>query len=105
VWLAYQGMSVGDRELTRIWASRAVSAVGRLSRLIEEDVISGRIPPSIDPDTEGGRLFSLIQGMSFQSIVDPKRWPPAHLRRIIDLELARLRGIRQEVDMAAPRSS
>src|SRR3954468_17892014 len=30
VWLAYQGMSVGDRELTRIWAARSATAVDRL---------------------------------------------------------------------------
>jgi hypothetical protein len=29
--------------------------------------------------------------MSFQSIVDPKRWSPAYLRRIVDTELLRLR--------------
>jgi AcrR family transcriptional regulator len=105
VWLAYQGMSVGDRELTKIWASRATSAVDRLSRLIEEDIISGRMPPGIDPDMEGGRLFCLIQGMSFQSIVDPKRWSAAYLRRIVDLELTRLRNTHHEARMAVPRSS
>jgi len=93
VWLAYQGMSVGDPELTQIWASRAASAVDRISRLIEADISAGRISSSIDPDMESGRLFSLIQGMSFQSIVDPKYWSPAHLRRIVDLELLRLRRI------------
>lgn len=87
VWLAYQGMSVGDPELTRIWASRAASAVDRITRLIEAE----RLPSSIDPAMEGDRLFALIQGMSFQSIVDPKRWSPAYLRRIVDTELLRLR--------------
>jgi hypothetical protein len=29
--------------------------------------------------------------MSFQSIVDPEHWSPAHLRRIVDTELLRLR--------------
>ena len=87
VWLAYQGMSVGDPELTRIWASRAASAVDRITRLIEAE----RMPSSIDPAMESDRLFALIQGMSFQSIVDPKRWSPAYLRRIVDTELLRLR--------------
>ena len=87
VWLAYQGMSVGDPELTRIWASRAASAVDRITRLIKAE----RMPSSIDPAMEGDRLFALIQGMSFQSIVDPKRWSPAYLRRIVDTELLRLR--------------
>jgi AcrR family transcriptional regulator len=89
VWLAYQGMSVGDPELTRIWASRAASAVDRITRLIEAE----RMPSSIAPALEGDRLFALIQGMSFQSIVDPKRWSPAYLRRIVDTELLRLRRI------------
>lgn len=101
VWLAYQGMSVGDPELTQIWASRAASAVNRISRLIEADISAGRISSSIDPDMESGRLFSLIQGMSFQSIVEPKHWSPAHLRRIVDLELLRLRGVDNEF-RAAP---
>jgi AcrR family transcriptional regulator len=93
VWLAYQGMSVGDPELTRIWASRAASAVDRVTRLIEADISAGRMSSSIDPDMESDRLFALIQGMSFQSIVDQKRWSPAYLRRIVDLELLRLRRI------------
>jgi len=93
VWLAYQGMSVGDPELTRIWASRAASAVDRITRLVEADVAAGRMSPSIDPDTEGDRLFALIQGMSFQSIVDPNRWSPGYLRQIVDLELLRLRRL------------
>ena len=93
VWLAYQGMSVGDPELTRIWASRAASAVDRITRLVEADVAAGRMSPSIDPDTEGDRLFALIQGMSFQSIVDQNRWSPGFLRQIVELELLRLRRI------------
>jgi AcrR family transcriptional regulator len=87
VWLAYQGMSVGDPELMRIWASRAASAVDRITRLIE----AARMPSNIDPAMESDRLFALIQGMSFQSIVDPERWSPAYLRRIVDTELLRLR--------------
>jgi AcrR family transcriptional regulator len=92
VWLAYQGMSVGDPELTRIWAARAATAVDRLSRAIRDDIAAGRMPSHIDPEVEGGRLFALIQGMSFQSIVDPNNWPPPHLRQIIDEDLARLRS-------------
>jgi hypothetical protein len=48
---------------------------------------------SIDPDVESDRLFALIQGMSFQSIVDQERWSPAYLCRTVDLELLRLRRI------------
>jgi hypothetical protein len=91
VWLAYQGMSVGDPQLTQIWASRAASAVDRVTRLIEADIAAGRMSSSVDPDLEGGRLFALIQGMSFQSIDDPEYWSPAHLCRIVDTELLRLR--------------
>jgi AcrR family transcriptional regulator len=93
VWLAYQGMSVGDPELTRIWASRAASAIDRITRLVKADVAAGRMSPRIDPDMEGDRLFALIQGMSFQSIVDQDRWSPGYLRQIVELELLRLRRI------------
>jgi AcrR family transcriptional regulator len=96
VWLAYQGMSVGDPELTRIWASRATIAVDRLSRLIQEDVAAGRMPSHIDAEAEGGRLFALVQGMSFQSIVDPKHWPPEHLRQVIDNDLTQLRTAKRD---------
>jgi AcrR family transcriptional regulator len=91
VWLAYQGMSVGDPELTRIWASRAASAIDRITRLVKAEVAAGRTSLSIDPDMEGDRLFALIQGMSFQSIVDQDRWSPCYLRQIVELELLRLR--------------
>jgi BetI-type transcriptional repressor, C-terminal len=86
-------MSVGDPELTRIWASRAASAIDRITRLVKADVAAGRMSPRIDPDMEGDRLFALIQGMSFQSIVDQDRWSPGYLRQIVELELLRLRRI------------
>jgi AcrR family transcriptional regulator len=92
VWLAYQGMSVGDRELTDIWASRSASAVERIARLLAADMAGGRIPSPIDTENEAGRLFALVQGMSFQSLVDPAHWPSPRLRHIVDLELARLRS-------------
>ncbi len=63
----------------------------RITRLIEADISAGRMPSSIDPAMESDRLFALIQGMSFQSIVDPKRWSASYLRRIVDTELLRLR--------------
>jgi hypothetical protein len=85
------GIGPIDPELTPDLGSRAASAVDRVARLIEADISAGRMPSSIDPTLESGRLFALIQGMSFQSIVDPKRWSPAYLRRIVDTELLRLR--------------
>ena len=85
-------MSVGDREHTKIWASRSATAVGRIARLISADVAAGHTPSSIDPENEAGRLFALVQGMSFQSLVDPAHWPPARLRNIVDLDVARLRS-------------
>ena len=63
----------------------------RVTRLIEADISAGRMSSSIDPALESDRLFALIQGMSFQSIVGPKRWSPAYLRQIVDTELLRLR--------------
>jgi AcrR family transcriptional regulator len=92
VWLAYQGMSVGDRELTKIWASRSATAVERIARLIAADAAAGRAPATVDPQDEAGRLFALVQGMSFQSIVDPGSWPHRRLRNIVDAEVARMRG-------------
>lgn len=92
VWLAYQGMSVGDQELTQIWAARSATAVDRIARLIAADVTAGRIRSTINAETEAGRLFALVQGMSFQSLVDAAHWPPEQLRRIVDLELSRLRS-------------
>jgi AcrR family transcriptional regulator len=91
VWLAYQGMSVGDAELTGIWAARSKSAVDRIARLIAADIKASQIRSEINPATEAGRLFALVQGMSFQSLVDPAHWSAKQLRRIVDLELARLR--------------
>jgi AcrR family transcriptional regulator len=93
VWFAFQGMSVGDQELTSAWAERATSAVARVARLVEADIRSGRVSAHVDARTEGGRLFSLIQGMSFQAIVDPDNWSPDMLRDIVRLELRRLRSL------------
>src|SRR5437762_2416063 len=105
VWLVYQGMSVGDEELTRIWASRATTAIQRIARLIAADVADGRITTTTDPAAEAGRLFALIQGMSFQSLVDPANWPPHRLREVVDLELGHLREGTSDLDMAPPQRS
>ena len=91
VWLVYQGMSVGDAELTGIWAARSASAVERIARLIAADVADGRTEPSTDPAAEAARLFAVIHGVSFQSIVVPAAWPPRRLREVVDLELDRMR--------------
>ena len=48
VWLVYQGMSVGDEELTKIWASRSATAIQRIARLITADVAGGRIKSTTD---------------------------------------------------------
>ena len=91
VWLAFQGMSVGDPELLEIWSSRSTTAVDRLARLVGDDVAAGRIPHTVDPEIEGGRLFSLVQGMGFQSIVGPELWTADYMTQVLDLELSRLR--------------
>lgn len=92
VWLAYQAMSVGDRELTAIWAARSRTAVDRVARLIRADVAAGRAPRSVDAAGEARRLFALVSGMSFQSLVDPAQWRPARLRAVVDSEVARVRS-------------
>jgi AcrR family transcriptional regulator len=104
VWLAYQGMSVGDAELTAIWASRAASAVGRLTRLIKADVAAGRMPSRLDPETEASRLFAVVQGIAFQSIVDPKHWSAERLRQSVDQELRRLRPVDSRIHSSASRN-
>jgi AcrR family transcriptional regulator len=103
VWLVYQGMSVGDQELTNIWASRATTAIRRIARLIDADIADGRITSTTDPAAEAGRLFALIQGMSFQSLVDPADWPPQRLRQVVDLELNHLREGAGDLDIGSRR--
>jgi AcrR family transcriptional regulator len=105
VWLVYQGMSVGDEELTKIWASRSTTAIQRIARLITADVADGRIKSTTDPAAEAGRVFALVQGMSFQSLVDPANWPPHHLREVVDLELDHLREGTGGIDVAPRRSA
>ena len=60
-----------ERGLTKIWAARSTTAIQRIARLITADVADGRIKSTIDSAAEAGRLFALVQGMSFQSLVDP----------------------------------
>jgi AcrR family transcriptional regulator len=93
VWLAYQGMSVGDRELMEIWASRSTTAVNRVERLILADIADGRTPPSVDAAEEATRLFALVSGISVQSLVDPAHFSPARLGALVDRELAALRSV------------
>jgi AcrR family transcriptional regulator len=87
VWLVYQGMSIGDAELTRIWASRSATAVQRIALLIAAD---GRC--RVDPEPEAARLFALVQGISVQSLVNPADWSGGRLRAVIDRELESLRA-------------
>jgi AcrR family transcriptional regulator len=91
VWLVYQGMSVGDEELTAIWAQRASTATSRIKRLVVADFAARGAASSPEVAREAARLFALIQGVSFQSIVAPTSWPGHRLRAVVDAELVRLR--------------
>lgn len=89
VWLAYQGMSIGDAELTEIWAARSATAISRIARLIAADPAARAA--RANAEDEARLTFALIHGISVQSIVEPVHWPPKRLRRAVDAELARLR--------------
>ncbi len=108
VWLAFQGMAIGDAELTAIWAARAASAVGRLARLVRAEQAAGNIPAAVNPDDEGRRLVSLVHGMSFQAVIDPAHWSRPTLVRLIDAQLAGLRTAartKRPVRASPPRSA
>ena len=92
VWLAYQGMSVGDPELTRIWADPSRTAVDRVARLIAADVETRRIRATITPGTEATGCSPSSRACRSSRSSTPRTGRPKQLRRIVDLELARLRG-------------
>lgn len=92
VWLAFQGGAVGDPQLSAFWAERGRTAFERLGRLIADDQRTGRLPATRDCDVEARRLLALVQGMSFQAVVDPAQWPASLLIELLDTELARCRS-------------
>ena len=92
VWLAYQGMAIGDEELLGIWNARQGSAVKRLASLIRTDMADRQPARHVDARFEAQALFGAVQGISLQAIVNPVYWTPARLRRVVD---AHIDGIRQ----------
>ncbi len=92
VWLAFQGMAVGNDELLGIWNARQGSAVRRLADLIDADarVRGSRLRTSSQIAAEV--LFAIVQGISFQAIVNPAVWTPARLRRVVDDQVAAIRA-------------
>jgi AcrR family transcriptional regulator len=91
VWLAFQGLAVGDPELMSAWEQRTESAAARIGRLVRAEQARGTIAAERDPDVEGRRLLSMVHGMAFLRIVAPDHWSRASVTDFVDVEVARLR--------------
>ncbi|MBB5122331.1 TetR family transcriptional regulator [Streptomyces eurocidicus] len=52
---------------------------------------AGGLPAGLDPGTESRRLAALIDGLTFQAVLQPDRYPPKELRRLLRHHLETLR--------------
>lgn len=91
VWLAFQSLAVGDRDLAREWRQRVESYTQRLVELIAAEQSAGTIPPTLDPRLTAVLLQSVVDGIAVRVILNPAALPPEHQRRLVDDQLHTIR--------------
>ena len=90
VFLAFWGAAVGDDELTAIHIERHESFASAVEDALRVEQEAGRVSDGIDVAHEAQRLVTLIDGLALQAVLQPDRWPPPTLRRMIDEHLSQL---------------
>ncbi len=93
VWLAFWGTAVGDPELSEAQRQRHDHFQHDLERALRVEQEHGRLAPGRDLAHEARRLITVLDGVAVQVVFEPRAWPPAEQRRIVD---EHLRGLRTE---------
>jgi AcrR family transcriptional regulator len=90
VWLAFWGQAVGSKTLSAEQRKHYRSFRAMLEHLVQEGIDSGRLRTDLDPTDEADRLLALVEGISFQAVFDPQRWPRERQLSMVDDHLTRL---------------
>lgn len=99
VWLAFWGEAIGSKPLAAEQLRHYRGFRSTVEKLLRDGVKGGWIRPDIEPEDEADRILALVEGISFQAVFDPPRWPAARQSAFMDEHLAAL------TNPAAPRST
>jgi AcrR family transcriptional regulator len=90
VWLAFWGQAVGSKSLSAEQRRHYRDFRSLLEQLVVDGMESGSLHADLDPTDEADRLLALVEGISFQAVFDPQRWPRDRQLSMVDDHLARL---------------
>jgi AcrR family transcriptional regulator len=98
VWLAFWGSSIGRSDLAAEQRRIQRAFHRRVQAAVEAARTSGRFHPDTDVEATTAAITSLIDGLALQVTFDPRAWPAARQRGVLNAALAALGGGGRRVD-------
>lgn len=92
VWRLLNAEESGDGTLSSLLDEFNERVRSGLRELVEASVEAGIIGADRDVDVETARLHALVDGLSLQTMANPRRLPPADIEELLRLHLDDLRG-------------
>jgi AcrR family transcriptional regulator len=77
VWLAFWGEATADPALAETQRAHYTGFRKRIQAFIEAGQARGEFDPALDANDEADRVVALVDGIAFNAVFDPERWPPA----------------------------
>ena len=90
VWLAFWGQAVGSKSLSSEQRRHYRDFRALLEHLVRAGMDGGWLRVDLDPTDEADRILALVEGISFQAVFDPQRWPRDRQLSMVDDHLERL---------------
>lgn len=90
VWLAFWGQAVGSKSLSAEQRRHYREFRAVLEQLVRDGVDGGWLRLGLDPTDEADRILALVEGISFQAVFDPQRWPRERQLSMVDDHLERI---------------
>lgn len=90
VWLAFWGQAVGSKSLSAEHRRHYRDFRALLEQLVRDGMQGGWLVADLDPADEADRVLALVEGISFQAVFDPQRWPRERQLSMVDDHLQRV---------------
>lgn len=90
IWLSFWSEALSSESFADEQRTRTRSTTVRIANCLRFLAEEGRLPDDVDVGRAADRLSVMIPGIASEAIFDPRKWTPAHQRRIVADELTAL---------------
>jgi AcrR family transcriptional regulator len=90
VYLAFLGRSLADPGLTAIRDDAEAQSQAAVRRAVELVAEAGALGPGRDVAAETDRCYPMVDGLALHGTLWPDRYPPPHLRAVLEAHLEEL---------------